>query len=136
MAQPWGLTGPEFTVIYLVGFPLSLVIVLVLQAMVSRIGSRRAGGEARLDIYEAAYVAGGPSRVLNTAVAGLALSGRILVASGGNVTVIRAGAPADPIEAAVWRFLRPSAFRMIVNQRARRDPACWRCAIPCGLRAC
>lgn len=89
MAQPWGLTGPEFTVIYLVGFPLSLVIVLVLQAMVSRIGSRRAGGEARLDIYEAAYVAGGPSRVLNTAVAGLALSGRILVASGGNVTPSR-----------------------------------------------
>lgn len=122
MDQPWGLSGPQFTGLYIAGFVASVVVVFVVQGVLARIGSRAAGADVRLDVYQAAYVAGGPARVVDTAIAGLALRDQILVARGGRLTAVSGARAFGPVEAAVCQELNPTASRAAVVSRLRRHP--------------
>ncbi|MEZ0073445.1 TIGR04222 domain-containing membrane protein [Planotetraspora sp. GP83] len=68
-----------------------------------RIRSVTALGRPDIDHYELAYLAGGPRRVINTAIALLSAQDRIRVSRGGRITIV-AGAPTssrDAVEQAV-----------------------------------
>lgn len=123
MGQPWGLSGPEFIGLYVVGFLVSLLLVYVVQAKLSGRGSRAAGSDVRLDAYQAAHVAGGPARVVDTAIAGLALNDQLLVARGGKLTAVSGAGATGPVEAAVYGVLNPTASRSAVLRRLRHHPA-------------
>jgi uncharacterized protein (TIGR04222 family) len=122
MGQPWGLSGPQFTGLYVAGYLGALVIVCVAQAMLSRLGSVAAGTDARLDDHAVAYLAGGPTRVLDTAIAGLALRGQVLVARGGTITAVRGGRPSGPVEATVYEALGRNTSRNAIHRALRDHP--------------
>ncbi|WP_202638041.1 TIGR04222 domain-containing membrane protein [Bailinhaonella thermotolerans] len=66
-------------------------------------------GARPLGDYELAYLAGGPRRAVNTALAALAARGEVRVARGGTVTgVAGAASSADPIEHAVLQAVNAS----------------------------
>jgi hypothetical protein len=75
-----------------------------------------------LDIYEAAYLAGGPDRVVDTAVVALVETGRVRVQSTGELCVVE-DKPGHEIEAAVLHAIGARAVRQIelVRWRAGRD---------------
>ena len=124
MNQPWGLSGPQFTALYIVGYLAAVVLVFVVQAVLTRTGARAGDVETPLDVYQAAYLAGGPNRVVETAIAGLALREQILVARQGRLTAIHGATPFGPVEAAVCQELAmtSTASRARVSSRLRRHP--------------
>ena len=74
----------------------------------------------RLDVYEAAYLAGGPRRVVDTAVVALVETGRVRAQTAGDLQVVQDSPPARGrgaragqargAELGTWtRSLRPSA---------------------------
>jgi uncharacterized protein (TIGR04222 family) len=125
MDQPWGLSGPQFTAVYIAGYVASVVIVLVVQAVLTRTDARAAGSETPLEVYQAAYLAGGPNRVVETAIAGLALRDQILVARRWRLTAVHGATPFGPVEAAVCHelTLTPTASQGRVLSRLRRHPS-------------
>ena len=124
MNQPWGLSGPQFTALYVVGYLAAVVIVFVVQAVLTRTGARAADAGTPLDVYQAAYLAGGPNRVVETAIAGLALREQILVARQGRLTAVHGATPFGPVEAAVCQELTmtSTASRTRVSSRLRHHP--------------
>lgn len=69
VGRPWGLSGPEFLELY--GFALvGLVGLCVAVWLVPRLG-RAGGGHVEVGPYELAFLNGGPTRVADTALAGL-----------------------------------------------------------------
>ncbi|MFE0652680.1 TIGR04222 domain-containing membrane protein [Streptomyces sp. NPDC059534] len=72
------------------------IVLLVTRVVRSRRGS---GGPVH-DRYEAAFLTGGPARVVDTALAGLQADGRIAIGGPGIVAVVRPTAH-DPVERAV-----------------------------------
>ncbi|HWC82287.1 MAG TPA: TIGR04222 domain-containing membrane protein [Pseudonocardiaceae bacterium] len=125
MNQPWGLTGPEFTNLYIVGYLAAVVVVFVVQALVTRTGARPADTTTPLDVYQAAYLTGGPGRVVQTAIAGLALRQQILVARRGRLTEVHGARPNGPVEAAVCQELAlvGTASQTSVVSRLRHHPS-------------
>jgi uncharacterized protein (TIGR04222 family) len=121
MDQPWGLSGPQFLAVYLIGFVAALVLMFVLQAAISRAGAR--GVDVELDVYQAAYLASGWRRVVDTAIAGLALRDQILVARGGRLTLASGAIGDTPVELAVCGALGGTTSRPSVYRRVRRHPA-------------
>ncbi|MFD4158677.1 TIGR04222 domain-containing membrane protein [Streptomyces hydrogenans] len=67
--------------------------------VLARRGRGGAGGPVR-DVYEAAFLCGGPGRVADTALAAMHLDGRIVIGGPGVVAVVRRTAH-DPVERAV-----------------------------------
>ena len=84
MSQPWGLSGPQFLVIYGVGTAVVLVVPFLLRLLI-RFGSS-ADPERQLGPYEAGYLAGGPTRAAQVVIADFAASGAVRVDSSGRVT--------------------------------------------------
>jgi uncharacterized protein (TIGR04222 family) len=105
MNQPWGLSGPQFTGLYIALFVAAIVLVFVMQLVLTRADRRSADTGIPLDTYQIAYLSGGPSRVLETAIAGLALRDQILVARRGKLTAVHGASPNGPVEAAVYHEL-------------------------------
>ncbi|GLW07361.1 hypothetical protein Misp01_24910 [Microtetraspora sp. NBRC 13810] len=67
-----------------------------------RVRGVTAGQSGPLDHYQLAYLAGGPLRAVNTALALLAQAGAIRIARGGRVSPVHGAPPsADPVEQAV-----------------------------------
>ncbi|HEU5472599.1 MAG TPA: TIGR04222 domain-containing membrane protein [Actinophytocola sp.] len=124
MEEPWGLSGPEFLLLYGLGFPAALVLMFVVQAALTRIGSQRGADDIRLDNYQAAYLAGGHRRLVDTAIAALALNGQAFVSRGGRLTAAN-DVPGDgPVEIAVCAAIHAGANkRSTVYQRMRQHPA-------------
>ncbi|HEV8561548.1 MAG TPA: TIGR04222 domain-containing membrane protein [Actinophytocola sp.] len=123
MDQPWGLSGPQFLALYAMGFAGALVVMFVVQALLARVGPRGVGADVRLDVYEAAYLAGGPHRLVDTAVAALALRDKVLVNRRGRLTPVEGATPNDPVEAAVGGVVRQTMSRGAVHRRMRNHPA-------------
>ncbi|MFL6144980.1 MAG: TIGR04222 domain-containing membrane protein [Labedaea sp.] len=123
MDQPWGLSGPQFVELYAVGFLAALVLMFVIQALLSRVGARGVGADVRLDVYEAAYLAGGRPRLVDTAIAGMALRDQLLVARDGRLTTVAHPGWTGPIESAVCRAVGQHTSQSAVHRRLRRDPA-------------
>ncbi|NAS26712.1 TIGR04222 domain-containing membrane protein [Herbidospora sp. NEAU-GS84] len=82
----------------------------------------KAGGYhpgAPLDPYSLAFLAGGPRRVVNTAVAVLVSQGRVRISRDGTVTAVRgiAGAPAERIEQEVLDLAAGTNGRSLADIR-------------------
>ncbi|GAB3679017.1 TIGR04222 domain-containing membrane protein [Saccharopolyspora tripterygii] len=78
MEQPWGLSGPEFLLLYGMGLIVWCAIVVVARAVVKDMG-KPVGETGGLGLYERAYLHGGSDRVADTALAGLIHDGRVRV---------------------------------------------------------
>src|SRR3954468_2302523 len=66
----------------------------------------------QLDLYEVAFLAGGPDRVVDTAVVALVESGRITVLAPGQLAAVDPGRR-DPVEAAVLDAVGTRGHRSI-----------------------
>ncbi|NED06759.1 TIGR04222 domain-containing membrane protein [Streptomyces sp. SID6648] len=100
-------------------------VLLVVKAVVER--SRRpspGSGVALHDLYEVAFLNGGPARVVDTALSALHADGRLAVGGPGIVAVQRAQAN-DPVERAVLQELAaaPNGALHVLREAVMRHPA-------------
>jgi uncharacterized protein (TIGR04222 family) len=103
MTDPWGISGPDFVVLYIA----LLGAVLLVRVIVSGIVNSRA---MRADavapgppptVYQLAFLAGGPDRAVDAAIAALVDRGQLRVNSYKQVS--QAGTrPGEPLEQAVF----------------------------------
>ncbi len=102
MREPLGLSGPEFLVLFVGAYVLSVCAVFWIRGMLCGARGQRVGIDQPLDdIYRMAFLAGGPRRVVDTAIAQLALSGRMLVARSGGLTLAAGSIGHDAVEEVV-----------------------------------
>lgn len=123
MGEPWGLSGPQFTGLYAAGYVVAVVLVFVVQGVLARAGSRDANPPVHLDTYQAAYLAGGPGRVADTAVAALALRGSLHIARNGLLTMAGGATAHGPVETAALAACVPSGRISRVRLRLRQEPS-------------
>ncbi|TMR09562.1 TIGR04222 domain-containing membrane protein, partial [Nonomuraea zeae] len=89
---------------------LALIALTAIRTQVTLYLARSAAAKVRrypLDVYEAAYLAGGPRRVINTALVSLLSQGGVRVSSEGVVTPVQGFRPSKgvPVERAVYRHV-------------------------------
>lgn len=101
----------------------TLVIMFVIQGLLVRVGSRRGVDDLGADAWQVAFVAGGYRRVVDTAIAELAMRRQVLVSRRGRLTVATGATPDGPFERAVCVALRGTTSRLTVHRRLRHDPA-------------
>ncbi|WP_154696977.1 TIGR04222 domain-containing membrane protein [Lentzea guizhouensis] len=96
--EPWGLSGPEFLQLYWIGLALA-----VLAAIVIRVRARAGGSQPvrTLDVDEIAYLAGGPRRVVETAVARLLTAGELRISRRGAVSATNSPQSRNHVDRAV-----------------------------------
>ncbi len=96
--RPWGLSGPEFLQLYWIGLALA-----VLAAIVFRVRARAGGSQPvrSLDVDELAYLAGGPRRVVETAIARLLTAGELRTSRRGGVQATSSPQSRNPVDRAV-----------------------------------
>ncbi|MGX7827059.1 TIGR04222 domain-containing membrane protein [Actinokineospora sp. 24-640] len=99
----WGLTGPEFLELYWLALGVATLLAMVAALWAHRPRSGRLGG---LGPYEVAMLAGGPTRVMHTALAGLVSRGAVHVSRSGQITQVPHARAADHYESAVLAELR------------------------------
>ena len=105
MHEPWGLSGPDFLVRFIGVYVLAVFLVFWVRGILS--GSRGLQvGRPLDDAYRTAFLAGGPRRVVDTAIAQTVLSGRMLVAREGGLTVAAGSIGRDAVEEAVLEAAR------------------------------
>lgn len=85
MSQPWGLSGPQFLVIYGAGAAVALVAPFLLRQLIRAFSGGNA--DSQLDPREVGYLAGGPARAAQVVIADFLSSGALRVNSSGRVTV-------------------------------------------------
>jgi uncharacterized protein (TIGR04222 family) len=83
MSQPWGLSGPQFLVIYGVGTAGAVAVPFLLRLLIRIVSG--AGADRQLDPYEVGYLAGGPTRAAQVVIADFVASGAVRVDSSGRV---------------------------------------------------
>ncbi|MFF5425656.1 MULTISPECIES: TIGR04222 domain-containing membrane protein [unclassified Streptomyces] len=107
---------------------MNILVVLVYVAAVAAVtllvvrvvrppGSPRAAGGPVHDRYEAAFLNGGPARVVDTALASLHADGRLAVGGPGIVTAPPAAAPRDPVEQAVLEEIAAAPYGALHHLR-------------------
>ncbi|WP_103536158.1 TIGR04222 domain-containing membrane protein [Streptomyces sp. SM11] len=100
-------------------------VVLLVKAVRERARRPRpAPGHALHDLYEAAFLNGGPARVVDTALSALHADGRLVVGGPGIVGARRAQA-SDPVERAVFQELAaaPNGALHVLREAVMRHPA-------------
>ena len=78
--------------------------------------------DTSIDVYHAAFVAGGTRRMVDVAIAHLALRNQILVSRHGQLTAVQGAQVSGAVETAVYRTLTPTASGAAVYQRLDHDP--------------
>ncbi|MBN6038768.1 TIGR04222 domain-containing membrane protein [Amycolatopsis sp. 195334CR] len=112
MDEPWGLSGPDFLVLYAFLLALPLAVALVGRLALASGGNRAATAYTPGNVYEVAFLAGGADRVVDTAVASLLERGLARADSTGRVRGV-GNPPADPVELAVHKVIvRRSSSKM------------------------
>lgn len=108
MDDTWGIPGPTFLAIYAILLVLPLIVALLwtIAVKVGRKTPRAAVSGPQPTTYELAYLAGGPDRVVDTAIATLVDRGTLRVSSAKELQLTGAE-PADPIERAVAKSAKP-----------------------------
>lgn len=109
--------------LYPIGFYAALLLLFVVQGLLTRVGSRRGVDDLRPDVWQGAFVAGGYRRVVDTAIAALAVRDQVLVSPRGELTVVGGAAPDGAFERAVCVALRETTAYRAVLRRLRYDPA-------------
>src|SRR3569832_164558 len=130
-SAPGAIQGPQFLALY----GLVALVALWTLSLLQGFALRPKGGKVTardLDPYELAYLAGGPSRVVQTALTRLYLSGHVGLAPAGRTPVEAAPLPANasPVEVEVMSALRsgslarrgalPGAFRGLLAKLVER----------------
>jgi uncharacterized protein (TIGR04222 family) len=119
-AEPWEVSAVQFTVAYA-----ALIVGVLFYVGAVRRGLARPAGQPsirRFDIYDTAYLSGGPSRVAQVAAVRLAISGWFTVDGRGEVAVVAPTAAEHPAEDAFLAHLqRHSDVRHTLGLTAR-DP--------------
>ncbi|MBT2429328.1 TIGR04222 domain-containing membrane protein [Streptomyces sp. ISL-112] len=107
-------------------FAVALSTVLLLTKVVASRSRRPSAAPfpVVLDLYEAAFLNGGPARVTDTALTALYADGRVLIGGPGIISVQRAHAQ-DPVERAVLQALSaaPSGALHTVREAVMHHPA-------------
>ena len=117
----WGLTGPEYIRLHLVVAGTLVALALVLRAVMAWAG-RGKGDTAGLGLYDAAFLAGGTTRVGDTALISLIADGYAHMSRDGRVRAATGTSPADPIAAAVLDSIRTTnGSRMRLIREWRRN---------------
>ncbi len=99
MMRPWGLSGPEFLQLYWIGLALAVLVAIVVRV---RVRAGRSSQPVRsLDVDELAYLAGGPRRVVETAIARLITAGELRTSRRGAVQVTTSVQSVNPVDRAV-----------------------------------
>ncbi|RSN62863.1 TIGR04222 domain-containing membrane protein [Amycolatopsis sp. WAC 04182] len=108
MEDTWGIPGPTFLAIYgaLLVFPLVVGLLWTIAVKLGVKAPRAAVSGPEPTVYELAYLAGGPDRVVDTAIAALVDRGTLRVSSTKQLQ-LTGPEPADPIEKAVAKGARP-----------------------------
>lgn len=120
MSEPWGVSGPQFLIIYVILLGGCLAGAFYTLAKVRSSSARMSHGTPGLGVYDTAYLAGGPDRVVDTAVAGLADIGRVRVERDGRLTWVGQLAR-QPVELAVSERVDKGVGRLSDLRRALRD---------------
>jgi uncharacterized protein (TIGR04222 family) len=110
MADPWGISGPKFTELYIALIVAPILVALVWRKAQSALASGDRTPRGPLTDFHVAYLAGGRKRVAQTAVAALLESAQIRTDSTGVLHRCVTAPPADPISRAV--FNRCNGVRM------------------------
>jgi uncharacterized protein (TIGR04222 family) len=114
-SEPWGLSGPQFLGLYVAGLVTCAVFAFYAYRLARRTPEQsHPSFERDLDLYEGAYLAGGPGRVTRTAAFSLLAADRIRGSrSGIMTTVVADGAMAS----------RPDGVAQVVfDTLAQREP--------------
>ncbi|KZB80618.1 TIGR04222 domain-containing membrane protein [Amycolatopsis regifaucium] len=108
MKDTWGIPGPAFLAVYAVLLVLPLLVGLLwtIAVRVGRKAPRAAVSGPEPTVYELAFLAGGPDRVVDTAIAALVERGTLRVSSSKQLQ-LTGPMPADPIEKAVAKGAKP-----------------------------
>ncbi|MFD5095774.1 TIGR04222 domain-containing membrane protein [Amycolatopsis thailandensis] len=108
MEDTWGIPGPTFLAIYavLLVLPLAVGLLWTIAVKLGRKAPRAAVSGPQPTVYELAYLAGGPDRVVDTAIAALVDRGTLRVSSSKQLQ-LAGPEPADPIERAVAKGAKP-----------------------------
>ncbi|MEU3626652.1 hypothetical protein BS329_24560 [Amycolatopsis coloradensis] len=108
MDDTWGIPGPTFLAIYaaLLALPLVIGLLWTIAVKLGHKAPRAAVSGSRPTAYELAYLAGGPDRVVDTAIAALVDRGTLRISSSRKLQ-LAGPVPADPIEQAVAKSARP-----------------------------
>ncbi|WP_206788844.1 TIGR04222 domain-containing membrane protein [Amycolatopsis sp. MtRt-6] len=107
MADPWGISGPDFVVLYIALLGAALLVRVIVSGVVTRramrVGAASPGPPPT--VYQLAFLAGGPDRAVDAAIAALVERGQLRVNSYQQVS--QAGTrPAEPLERAVFEAAR------------------------------
>jgi uncharacterized protein (TIGR04222 family) len=121
MDEPWGLSGSQFLVVYGLLFAMCVGYVLAARRAATAEAERQAAAERPLDPYEAAYLAGGAQRVVDTAVMSLASAGRVRVSRDGTLDVVTEESDHE-VEAAVAASIAAHPRCRIGQVRERVQP--------------
>jgi len=93
------LSGPEFLQLYWIGLALAVLVAIVVRV---RVRAGRSSQPVRsLDVDELAYLAGGPRRVVETAIARLITAGELRTSRRGSVQVTTSVQSVNPVDRAV-----------------------------------
>jgi uncharacterized protein (TIGR04222 family) len=117
------MDGSRFLALFPLVFVVSLVVMGVVPSAVTRFGSRVGADDVRLDAFQAAYLAGGRRRVMDAAIAGLAMSDRLLVSRRGRLSLVEGAVVGGPVELAVCEAVRDTGSRAGVYRRVRHHLA-------------
>jgi len=117
---PWGLSGPAFLLLYSLAVLAGLAVAWWARSWSAR--TRPATEPSAVDFAEAALVAGGTDRLVDTVAARLVHSGHFRL-SGKGVLSAPGGEPEHPVDADVWRALGSRSLKLyMLRKRVRAMP--------------
>jgi uncharacterized protein (TIGR04222 family) len=108
MDRPWGISGPDFLLIYGICLVVPAVVGLVWTAIAARRRVRAAAAEddPLPSPHHLGYLARGPVRAVETAISGLLAAGHLRVSTHGRISVTGRPEVEDPVERAVLELCR------------------------------
>ncbi|WP_435159552.1 TIGR04222 domain-containing membrane protein [Amycolatopsis sacchari] len=120
--EPWGLSGPQFTGLYFAAVVAGILLTFLLRRRVARRPVPPA--QSKLSLREAAYLAGGPRRVLDSAVATLLKAQRLRARRGGWLQAVGKESSEADLARAVYDHVREHGERSLrqVRSALRRHP--------------
>jgi uncharacterized protein (TIGR04222 family) len=130
MSNTWGISGPQFLLLYVALLAATVLVVVVARRRVLAVPDAAAAVPARLDRYEAAYLNGGCELVATTAVSSLLRAGRLAGPARRRqpLRLVAGTAPAagaHPVEWATYQLVaaRPHHPRRALGAELCRAPA-------------
>jgi uncharacterized protein (TIGR04222 family) len=119
--HPWGIFGPVFLVMYCVGLVLAFGWALRVRYRVRRPAAPAPGQQ--LGVAELAFLAGGPRRVIEAAIARLVETGQIHAARNGELTAASTASSDDRVQAEVLRQVGRSSTAESVEPNVSKSAA-------------